>query len=164
MNKEPLISNVTLRSYRPDELPRLKEITVEAFDGVSIDQAIEAEFGILGEHDWRWRKARHLDVDLTRDGIEILVAEVEGQVAGFVTWWHDRPAALGHVSNLALSAPYRGRGLGKRLVVAALDALRAAGFKHAKIDTVVQNEVGIGLYTQLGFREVARQIHFVAEL
>ena len=36
--------------------------------------------------------------------------------------------------------------------------------KHAKIDTVVQNAVGIGLYTDLGFREVARQVHFAMKL
>ena len=46
----------------------------------------------------------------------------------------------------------------------ALDRFRAAGLTHAKIETLVQNEVGKGLYESLGFREVARQIHFAMEL
>jgi ribosomal protein S18 acetylase RimI-like enzyme len=38
------------------------------------------------------------------------------------------------------------------------------GLTHAKIETLVQNDVGNALYTSLGFREVARQIHFAMKL
>jgi len=153
-----------IRPFAVAELPRLREITIEAFDGVSIDQAIEQDFGIINGRDWRWRKARHLDADLVREGAAIWVAEVDGEIAGYVTLWLDGAAGVGTVSNLALTKKFRGRGLGRRLVLHALDELRTAGMSHAKIETVVQNEVGIGLYTDLGFQEVARQIHFVKKL
>lgn len=157
-------STAVIRPFQLAELPRLKEITIEAFEGVSIDQAIEHEFGVINGRDWGWRKARHLDADLTREGIEIWVAEVDREIAGFVTCWLDAATGIGNVSNLALTAKFRGRGLGRRLVLHAVDRLRAAGMSHAKIDTVVQNEIGIGLYTDLGFREVARQVHFIKKL
>jgi ribosomal protein S18 acetylase RimI-like enzyme len=35
---------------------------------------------------------------------------------------------------------------------------------HARIETLVQNGVGNHLYTSIGFREVARQIHFAIDL
>jgi ribosomal protein S18 acetylase RimI-like enzyme len=153
-----------LRPFRPDDLPRLKSITTAAFDGVSIDQGIEREFGPVNGHDWQWRKARHLDDDAARDPAGIFVAEEAGQVVGYITTWQDREAGIGHIPNIAIDAAFRGQGLGRKLIEHALDHFRAAGLSHAKIETLVQNEVGNHLYRSLGFREVARQIHFVAEL
>jgi ribosomal protein S18 acetylase RimI-like enzyme len=153
-----------IRLYRPADLPTLKAITVQAFDGVSIDQGIEHEFGPVGGHDWQWRKARHLDDDAARDPAGIFVAEEGGQIVGYITTWQDREAGIGHIPNVAIDAAYRGQGLGRQLIEHALAHFRAAGLSHAKIETLVQNDVGNHLYRSLGFREVARQIHFVAKL
>ncbi len=153
-----------LRPYRPDDLPALKAITVAAFDGVSIDQGIEREFGLVSGHDWQWRKARHLDDDAAREPGGIFVAEHEGQIVGYITTWQDRAAGIGHIPNIAIAAEFRGHGLGRQLIEHAFEHFRASGLTHAKIETLVQNEIGNHLYRSLGFREVARQIHFVAEL
>ena len=153
-----------IRPYRPEDLPALKAITVEAFDGVSIDQGIEREYGPVNGHDWRWRKARHLDEDAAREPAGIFVAEHEGQIVGYITTWQDRAAGIGHIPNLAIAASYRGQGLGRQLIEQALAHFRTCGLSHAKIETLVQNDVGNHLYRSLGFREVARQIHFVGEL
>jgi ribosomal protein S18 acetylase RimI-like enzyme len=153
-----------IRPFRPDDLPTLKAITVEAFDGVSIDQGIEREFGPVSGHDWRWRKARHLDDDAAREPAGIFVAEEAGQIIGYITTWQDREAGIGHIPNLAIAASFRGQGLGRQLIEHALAHFRRCGLSHAKIETLVQNEVGNHLYRSLGFREVARQIHFVADL
>jgi len=153
-----------IRPYRPADLPALKAITVAAFDGVSIDQGIEREFGLVNGQDWQWRKARHLDDDAAREPGGIFVAEHDGQVVGYITTWQDRAAGIGHIPNIAIEAEYRGHGLGRQLIEHALAHLRSSGLSHAKIETLVQNEVGNHLYRSLGFREVARQIHFVADL
>lgn len=153
-----------IRAFHPDDLPELKRITVAAFDGVSIDQGIERLFGEINGHDWQWRKARHLDDDVARHRSGIFVAEVDGRVAGCVTTWLDREAGIGHIPNIAIDAPHRVQGMGRRLLEHALQYFREQGLTHAKIETLVQNEVGQHLYTSVGFREVARQIHFVAEL
>ena len=153
-----------IRAYRPDDLPALKAITVAAFDGVSIDQGIEREFGLVHGHDWRWRKARHLDDDAAREPDGVFVAEHEGQIVGYITTWQDREAGIGHIPNIAIAAAFRSQGLGRELIEYALEHFRASGLSHAKIETLAQNEIGNHLYRSLGFREVARQIHFVAEL
>ena len=54
--------------------------------------------------------------------------------------------------------------MGRKLIEFALQHFRESGLTHAKIETLAQNAIGEHLYTSLGFREVARQIHFVAEL
>ena len=154
-----------IRNFRPDDLPAMKAITVEAFDGVSIDQGIEQQYGPVNGHDWKWRKARHLDEDARRDTAGIFVAEDDsGAVAGYITTWRDADAGIGHIPNLAIASPYRGQGLGRQLIEHALAEFRRAGLTHAKIETLAQNAVGNHLYTSLGFREVARQVHFVAKL
>lgn len=153
-----------IRPYRPDDLPILRQILVAAFTGVSIDEGIELQFGPIAGHDWRWRKGRHLDDDLARPCAAILVAEVDGRVAGCVTTWQDTAAGIGHIPNISLDAASRGHGYGRQLLQAALDHFRASGLTHAKIETLAQNARGQHLYGDLGFREVARQIHLVAEL
>ncbi len=153
-----------IRLFRADDLPTLQRITVAAFDGVSIDQGMERQFGVIHDHDWQWRKARHLDDDIARDPAGIFVAEIDGRIVGCITTWQDREEGIGHIPNLALEADCRGRGWGRQLIEHALQHFRAGGLTHAKIETLEQNAVGQHLYTSLGFREVARQIHLVAKL
>ena len=153
-----------IRTFRPDDLPVLKSITVEAFDGVSIDQGMERVFGPIAGRDWRWRKARHLDDDVRADAEGIFVAADQGRIVGYITTRRDTEAGIGHIPNIAIARESRGQGLGRQLIEHAMNHVRRLGLTHAKIETLVQNEVGNHLYTSLGFREVARQIHFRAEL
>lgn len=153
-----------IRNFRPDDLPALKSITVEAFDGVSIDQGMEQVFGPIAGRDWRWRKARHLDDDVRADPEGVFIAEDQGRIVGYITTRRDMEGGIGHIPNIAIARESRGQGLGRQLIEHALEHFRRLGLTHAKIETLVQNEVGNHLYTSLGFREVARQIHFLAEL
>ena len=153
-----------IRAFQADDLPTLKAITVAAFDGVSIDQGAEQLFGEINGHDWRWRKARHLDEDAARDPNGIFVAEADGRILGYVSTWMDRESGIGHIPNIAIAAEDRGRGIGRTLIEHALTHFRQAGLNHAKIETLVQNAVGQHLYSSLRFREVARQVHFVCSL
>jgi len=142
----------------------LKRLTTEGFVGVSIDHGIEEQFGLINGHDWRWRKARHIDDDVGREPQGVFVAEDRGQIVGYITSWQDREAGIGHIPNLAVAASHRNQGLGRLLLEHALKHFRAAGLTHAKIETLAQNAIGNHLYPSLGFVEVARQVHFVAKL
>jgi len=159
-----MTDTLRIRLYRPEELPLLKEMTVEAFNGVSIDQGMEREFGPINGHDWKWRKARHLDDDERRDPRGIFVAELDGRVVGYISTWQDKEAGIGNIPNIVLVPECRGKGIGRKLIEHALDHFRKSGLTHAKIETLEQNDVGYHLYTSLGFREVARQVHFLAPL
>lgn len=160
-----------IRPGRAEDIPLLREMTGAAFGGVSIDYGIEAIFGPIHGRDWRWRKMRHVDDDFGRDPSGLFVAESAGdgseeaaEVLGYVSTWPDHEAGIGHIPNLVVREDHRGRGIGRWLLLHALDHFRSLGLTHAKIETLVQNEVGRGLYESLGFREVARQIHFAMDL
>lgn len=158
------MTEIQIRNLRPDDVPILKQIMVEAFEGVSIDQGIELAFGLVNGHDWKWRKARHLDDDIKKDPEGIFVAELDAQVIGFVSSWMDREAGIGNIPNISIRPEFRGHGLGRRLLEKVLDRFRGAGLTHAKIETLAQNAIGNHLYPSVGFQEVARQMHFVAKL
>jgi ribosomal protein S18 acetylase RimI-like enzyme len=154
----------TIRQYRPDDLPRIQEITLEGFDGVSIDRNIERDFGPVAGKDWRERKAREIAVDCELQPDGIFVAESEGRIVGYVTTRLDRFSGIGRIANLAVDAGCRQMGIGSTLIRYAVEWMRSQGMALAKIETLAQNERGQALYPQLGFREVARQIHYAMRL
>lgn len=156
---EPII-----RTFVATDMPRLEEITLEAFDGVSIDRNIEEAFGPIGERDWRFRKWRQIEEDLRRQADGVFVAELETIPVGYVTTWVDVPAGMGFIPNLAVDRSCRGSGLGRKLLLTALRFFQERGLTHARIETLTQNAIGQNLYPSLGFREIAQQIHYCMPL
>jgi ribosomal protein S18 acetylase RimI-like enzyme len=153
-----------IRPFRPGDLPLLKAITAEAFDGVSIDQNIEQQYGVVNARDWRRRKGRQIEQDIARDPSGTFIAEIESEVAGYVTTWVDREEGVGFIRNLAVSAPHRRRGVGRKLIEHALDHFRKCGVSLARIETLEQNQAGQQMFPSCGFREAARQIHYCMQM
>ena len=155
---------MNIRKYRDSDRDVLKEITAEAFDGVSIDQNIERIFGLVGGTDWKWRKKRHIDRDVEANPEGIFVAEAEGEVIAYITTQLDEATGIGWIPNMAVVGQWQGKGVGKALLEAALQYLKQSGMRFVKIETLAQNELGAEWYPRLGFEEVARQIHYLMEL
>lgn len=150
-----------IRPYRPSDLETLKTITAICFDGVCIDQNIEQVYGLIHDHDWRWRKKRHIDDDAAVNAAGIFVAEEDGQIVGYVTTRVDPGAKVGGIPNFAVLPAFQQRGIGRKLLEKAVAYLAAEGMQFARIETLDQNEVGAHFYPKFGFEEVARQVHYV---
>jgi ribosomal protein S18 acetylase RimI-like enzyme len=152
----------TIRAARAGELEAIVRITGEAFTAdSSIDSRIEA---LIGGRPWQEVKA-----DVVRQEVQsfpdgCFVAEWERRVVGYVTTTVHAAASRGTIANVAVAKEWQGRGLGRRLIERALEYFREQGLKQAKIETLATNATGQHLYTALGFREVARQIHFIMPL
>lgn len=138
----------------------VKAITVEAFSGVSIDQAIEHQLGAIRPQSWQAIKGAAVGTEVQQHTGTCFVAELEGQVIGYVTTAVSRETSTGRIPNIGVARGYRGLGLGTRLIEHALAFFREQGLRLARIETLAQNDVGDHLYRKLGFREVARQIHY----
>jgi len=158
------MSGFTIRPFKPADLEPVKAITLEGFEGVSVDHGIEAKFGKVAGHDWRWRKARHIDVDVAENTAGLFVAEMEGSVVGYISTVVDLQAGKGRIPNLAVDAAARGRGIGRALIEHALESFRQAGLELAVIETMASNPAGQSLYPSCGFVEVGRQIHYARRL
>ncbi len=156
----PAEQELLIRTYRSGDLETLQSITTEAFEAVSIDRNLEAEFGVMQGHDWKWRKARAIHEDCERDPQGVFVAVLAAEIVGYITTWCDRESGVGMIPNLAVDRQARGRGIGRKLIQRAIEHFRAQGMRYARIETLEQNPIGQQLYPSLGFREVARQIHY----
>ena len=155
---------MNIRPYQPQDLETLKRLTIESFEGIAVDQTIEKAHGILGGRDWRWRKTRAVDEDVTVNPAGVFVAEVDGSVVGYISTRVDREASKGRIPNLAVDGAMRGRGLGRKLIEQALDYCRREGMAFVMIETMENNPVGQRLYPSCGFVEVGRQIHYALKL
>ena len=52
---------------------------------------------------------------------------------------------------MGLRAPYRGRGLGERLLRAGLAAAKAQGFERVALTVYAKNPAAVALYRKVGF-------------
>lgn len=149
-----------IRDYRPSDLQALREITMICFEGTSIDQNIEARFGKIGDTDWRMRKAKHIDADARANPQGIFVYEVDGTIVGFITCALDPETRVGSIPNLAVLPAHQQKGIGKELLVKALDHLESRNVLLVRIEALDQNAVGPDYYPRIGFQKVATQIHY----
>ena len=58
--------------------------------------------------------------------------------------------------HINLAAPYRGQGIGRRLMTAYLDQCQAAGVTGVHLSTTDQNSAAVALYHKLGFTVLHR--------
>ncbi|MEE3235496.1 MAG: GNAT family N-acetyltransferase [Candidatus Latescibacterota bacterium] len=154
-----------IRPYTPADLDRLKEITEICFDGASIDRNIETLTGSIGGHDWVWRKLRHIDDDVSGShATGVFVWDGNNKIEGYVTTRIDDQSKIGGIPNIAVDPQNQGCGIGRALLEHALEYMSQIGMEYAKIETLAQNEVGKYLYPDLGFVEIAQQIHYIKRL
>ncbi len=90
----------------------------------------------------------------------VLVADTDAQgIVGFTQYGPSSDPALGsggEVKHLFVVRAFRSQGLGARLLHAAFDKLRAAGFAQAHLAVVIQNQRAIDFYLREGARKGAR--------
>lgn len=156
-------SEARIVPFEPSHLPRIVEITLEGFRGVSVDYLVEERFGEI-EPGWRERKAADVRGAAAEQPEGIFVAMEDDEVIGYVTVLVSLEKSLGRIADLAVDARHRQRGLGSRLIDVALEYMRSRRLRLAKIETLTSNEAGQVAYPKRGFVEVARQIHYVMPL
>jgi len=156
--------DLTIRTLRAADLERVRAITVEGFAPVSIEAAIERRWPGLLPSQWGERKWLMMQPEVAGHPEDCYVAEIDGDVVGYVTTivWPEHK--VGRIPDLAVDARFRGGGSARRLLEHARGRFRAKGLTVARIETLAHNEVGQHLYPSLGFQEMARQIHYAMPL
>ena len=81
-----------------------------------------------------------------------LVAEVDSRIVGFAGAWIVLDEA--HVTNIAVAADCRGRGIGRKLTEALMQYAANLGVVYATLEVRRSNAVAQSLYKSLGFEYV----------
>jgi ribosomal protein S18 acetylase RimI-like enzyme len=65
------------------------------------------------------------------------------------------------IGNVVVHPEYRGMGIGRAMVEAAITAARQQGARWIGLEVRADNPVACGLYTHMGFEAVGRQLHLL---
>lgn len=94
-------------------------------------------------------------------GGDILVAEDDGTLVGYASLFVQVPSEdedevpydYAYVSDVAVTANRRGKGLGRRLLAECEKIARSGGAERLRISVLSQNHSARKLYTSTGFAE-----------
>lgn len=161
---ENFLKELSIRHYEPSDEARVKELTITAFTGVSIEHNIENAWPSLLPVSWGERKWPMVAMDLTDHPEECFVVEFEGAVIGYATTRINRTNSVGQIPDMAVDEKFRGKGIGRKLLEHCIQFFRDQKLTLARIETLDQNPIGRHLYPDLGFEEVAQQIFYAMPL
>ena len=96
------------------------------------------------------------------NGITLLV-RTDDQICGGGAF-RRLPDGTCEMKRLYVSERFKGRGIGRRLAEALVDAARADGFKLMRLDTGNLLTEAIAMYRKLGFRDCAPHLEYPQKL
>jgi ribosomal protein S18 acetylase RimI-like enzyme len=85
---------------------------------------------------------------------DLVVIGPDGLVAAFAIWWRDDELGLAQFEPVGVDPPHQGRGLGRAVVLAGIEAMAAAGNGRARVMTDDDRIAASALYRSVGFDEV----------
>jgi ribosomal-protein-alanine N-acetyltransferase len=100
---------------------------------------------------WQYDDAVVLGWVLTSD--RAVVAEVDGRIAGFSVTTLGLAGNYAHLIRVATDPAFRRRGIGRQLVVDAIEYARELGAPGLALNTQGSNRISRRLYESLGFRQ-----------
>jgi putative acetyltransferase len=133
-----------VRAQAPAQLTELRTLLAEYVDSLPVDISYE-RFPL----EWAGLPGAYAP-----PRGELLLASVDGRPAGCVAL---RPidAETGEMKRFYVRPAFRGRGLGRALGSAIVDAARRIGYRRLLLDTHPTMTAAIALYRSLGFRDTA---------
>lgn len=139
----PCAPDILIRQACPDDAAALRAILRDTFQSTWLPElTAEAARAFLSED----RPAAYVG----ERGLLFVVAEVGGEVVGFVDWDGD------FVNALHVRSGHARTGVGGRLMDRAEAEIAAAGFPTARLETDTFNLRSQAFYARRGYREASR--------
>ncbi len=151
------MADVSIRPAEPADRPAMISLMGELHDAEVLMESNRAAGADSAES-----HLDHILGEMKRLGGATLVAELEGQVEGFLIYTiEEDPGTFvktamrrhGMLWDISVSAAMRGQGLGRRLVAAAEADLAARGIAEMRLYVLAANDRAQALYRELGYGE-----------
>ena len=130
---------------------------VQPAEHAAAGELVVAAYGTIGTGPSEGYAAQQRDVAGRSATSEVLVAELDGELAGCVTFVAGGPMSeiddpeAASIRMLAVTPEHHGRGVGEALVRAGIDRARAAGRARLRLHTQRDMTAAQRLYERLGF-------------
>jgi [ribosomal protein S18]-alanine N-acetyltransferase len=95
---------------------------------------------------------------LRRRDAEVIVAEWDGELVGYAASWYVLDQA--ELGNVAVTAAWRGRGIGAVLVAAVLESAGRRGVREVFLEVRPSNPTAQRMYERFGFQHVGRRANY----
>ena len=140
------MTEILIREARESDLLTIGKLTLELIEAMGNTEGIDIK--LIAEN------CRNL---LNEVNSHILVAEIEGVVAGFVNFTTRKTilhrGLSGLIDELIIAKSYRGKGIGKQLLSSAIEKSRQLGCCEVEVSTEKTNIKAREFYRQYGFTE-----------
>lgn len=138
--------NVSLNELTDNAaMPIVRTMTIKDYDGVRALWMTIKGFAIRSVDDSR----EGVELFLRRNPTTSVVAEFEGKIVGAILCGHDgRRGCLYHV---CVARQFRMQGIGKAMVVKAMEALRAEKINKVSLIAFTSNDIGNAFWKQIGW-------------
>ena len=123
----------------------IRTMTIEDYDGVRALWMTIKGFAIRSVDDSR----EGVELFLRRNPTTSVVAELDGKIVGAILCGHDgRRGCLYHV---CVAQEFRMQGIGKAMVVKAMEALREEKINKVSLIAFTSNDIGNAFWKQIGW-------------
>ncbi len=151
-----------IRAAREEDFPELRRIVVEAFGHSTIHYLLEDRYGTVGGKPWDVRKADEVTGFFRQRPDRVLVTELDGRIAGFVTYDIDDDRKMGIIGNNAVDPKFQKRGIGTSQIQHVLGLMREKGMRIAEVRTGLGPEYAPArrVYEKCGFSPTTRSVTY----
>jgi len=143
-----MLNDITITPATEIDLPSIKPLLLELMDAMDNTEDFDVE-----------QSFENCGILIRDPAHHMLVAKDKDTVVGFVnfttrkTIMHPRPSGL--IDELVVSRSYRGRGIGKQLILAAIQRCRELECCEVEVSTEKSNTKAREFYLRCGFEEDA---------
>lgn len=125
----------------------IRTMTIDDYDGVYALWKKIRGFGLRSVDDSR----EGVDRFLKRNPVTSVVAEEDGRIVGSILCGHDgRRGCLYHV---CVDVDFRREGIGKAMVVRAMETLKAEEISKVSLIAFAENDIGNAFWNTIGWTE-----------
>lgn len=141
------MDDAIIRLAKKSDYQTIKGLVKELYETLDVKDGMDDE---LTQH-------KYEDI-LDEDKINVLVAEVNGVVVGYLTLNFNKAlldlGATAIIDELIVSEPYRGKGIGKKLIDTAVKKCKYMGCSEIGVGTEFGNSYARKFYKACGFEEL----------
>jgi len=161
--------SATIRPFRDEDLAAVLEIAVAAWTPIyaSFLQMLGADIFGTVHPEWQAEKKSQVESACRGDhGANVCVAELDGKVVGFISWYLRPQTGIGEIGNNAVHPDYQSAGLDTMMYEHVLARMRESGMKCARVTTGgdPSHAPARRAYEKAGFSRAVPVVNYYREL